>query len=116
MGKGFGFIECPATYAQYGRDVFLHKAQIGEMKVGTMVSFTYEVNKQGMPQAKEVRAGMGMGFPGGKAGEKGEGKGAKGAKGEGKGKSKDGKKSKKKDKEKGDREDAKEKKDGEETT
>merc|ERR1719436_1349853 len=69
--KGFGFIECPATLAQYGRDVFLHKALIGEMHVGSMVTFTYEVNKQGMPQAKEVRAGMGMGFTGGKAGGKG---------------------------------------------
>merc|ERR1712066_1099380 len=52
--KGFGFIECEQTFAHYNRDVFLHKAQIGDMAVGTWVSFTCEVSKQCMPQAKNI--------------------------------------------------------------
>merc|ERR1719210_2511549 len=48
--KGFGFIECQQTFAQYSRDVFLHKAQIGDLQPGAMVSSSCEVNKQGMPQ------------------------------------------------------------------
>merc|ERR1711974_404344 len=118
--KGFGFIECAATFAQFGRDVFLHKAQVGDMRVGTMVTFTYEVNKQGMPQAKEVREGFMMGLPGGKFGGKGKGKGEKGkgkgekgkAKGEGKGKAKDKDKDgkqKEKERDKGDKKDKTEK-------
>lgn len=53
--KGFGFIECPQTSAQFNRDVFLHKAQIGDLTVGSWVQFSCEVNKQGMPQAKELQ-------------------------------------------------------------
>merc|ERR1719343_116673 len=80
--KGFGFIECPATYAIYSRDVFLHKAQIGNLTVGTPVSFTCEINKQGMPQAKDVQALHGGGG-GGKSGGKGKsGKSAGKGKGE----------------------------------
>merc|ERR1719162_703968 len=75
--KGFGFIECAETYAQYQRDVFLHKTQIGEMSVGQYVTFTCEVNKQEMPQAKDVQP-IG-GAPGQPAHEgKGKGKGGKG--------------------------------------
>merc|ERR1719277_2490536 len=90
--KGFGFIECAQTYQKYNRDVFLHKAQIGDMAVGTVVSFTCEVNRQGMPQAKDVHRsdmqggdgakGKGKGKDKGKGKGKDEGKGEKGEKGE----------------------------------
>merc|ERR1719277_2173175 len=52
--QGFGFIECAEAHAIFGRDVFLHKAQIGDLKVGTQVTYTVEMNKQGMPQAREL--------------------------------------------------------------
>merc|ERR1719411_2207928 len=52
--QGFGFIECPEAHTIFGRDVFLHKAQIGDLKVGTQVIYTVEMNKQGMPQAREL--------------------------------------------------------------
>merc|ERR1719399_2174709 len=29
--KGFGFISCPEADAEYGRDVFIHKAQLGDI-------------------------------------------------------------------------------------
>mmetsp|Transcript_8119 Transcript_8119/g.22627 ORF Transcript_8119/g.22627 Transcript_8119/m.22627 type:complete len:341 (+) Transcript_8119:74-1096(+) len=100
--KGFGFIECYETYALHQRDVFLHKAQVGEMTVGQPVTFTCELNKQSMPQAKDVQSmgGLPMGgyATGGKGKDKGKGKGKgkgeKGTKGEGKGKGKKEKKEK----------------------
>eukprot|EP00443_Scrippsiella_acuminata_P048594 CAMPEP_0115288414 /NCGR_PEP_ID=MMETSP0270-20121206/62961_1 /TAXON_ID=71861 /ORGANISM="Scrippsiella trochoidea, Strain CCMP3099" /LENGTH=381 /DNA_ID=CAMNT_0002705521 /DNA_START=146 /DNA_END=1291 /DNA_ORIENTATION=+ len=115
--KGFGFIECAHTYAQYNRDVFLHKAQIGDMTVGTLVTFTCEVNKQGMPQAKDIQPmggaaagskgaaggkGKGKGTGKGKEGKGKEGKGKEGkeGKGEGKGKGKGGSKKSKEGKDK----------------
>mmetsp|Transcript_80311 Transcript_80311/g.211741 ORF Transcript_80311/g.211741 Transcript_80311/m.211741 type:complete len:313 (-) Transcript_80311:112-1050(-) len=112
--KGFGFIECYETHALYSRDVFLHKAQVGEMTVGQPVTFTCELNKQSMPQAKDVQSmgGLPMGgyATGGKGKDKGKGKGKgkgeKGTKGEGKGKGK---------KEKKEKEDAQEKTEGEKT-
>merc|ERR550532_956795 len=52
--QGFGFIECPEAHSIFGRDVFLHKAQIGDLKVGTEVTYSVEMNKQGMPQAREL--------------------------------------------------------------
>lgn len=91
--KGFGFIHCNDTLALYQRDVFLHKAQIGDLKIGSFVSFRCEVNKQGMPQAKDLQfisagatdkiKGLGKGKDGGKG---------KGGKGKGKGKGEGGKK------------------------
>jgi cold shock CspA family protein len=95
--KGFGFVECPEVFARYKRDVFIHKDQIGDTKVGDNVIFTVETNKQGMPQAKEVTTITGVpvapegapvggkGKKGGKDNGKGTGKG-KGLKGEGKSK------------------------------
>lgn len=98
--KGFGFIECQQTYAQHNRDVFLHKAQIGDLQEGSYVQFSCEVNKQGMPQARDVRplggpmTPMQSAFPfmDGKSGGKGK-DGSKG-KASGKGRGKDGKKGK----------------------
>lgn len=81
--KGFGFIECPETHSQFHRDVFLHKAQFGDMAVGTEVTFSVETNKQGMPQAKNLAA-LGAGAAGGAGGKGKGGKGSKGVKGGGK--------------------------------
>jgi len=87
--KGFGFIECAETYAQFNRDVFLHKAQFGDMTVNTEVTFLVETNKQGMPQAKDLQVFGTAGGAKGSAGKGGRGKGkggrGKGGKGEAKG-------------------------------
>merc|ERR1719424_2188743 len=58
--KGFGFIDCQAAHQVYGRDVFLHKAQIANFQIGSQLSFAVEMNKNNMPQARDlVEAGMG---------------------------------------------------------
>merc|ERR1719359_2614592 len=91
--KGFGFIECAEAHQVYGRDVFLHKAQIGDFEIGRLVSFAVEMNKNNMPQARDLTEasdfGLG-GFMGGMmpgagmmAGGRGGAKGA--AKGRGRG-------------------------------
>jgi cold shock CspA family protein len=111
--KGFGFIECAEAHAIYGRDVFLHKAQISDFSTGSELTFCVDVNKSGMPQARDLMpvdqfslavSGMGMGglspfgvgamgmggkgaFGGGGKGANGKGKGGK-AKGKPKGKAK----------------------------
>lgn len=92
--KGYGFIESAQSYDVYGRDVFLHKAHLGEKEVGAFVSFTVEMNKSGMPQGRDLAASDGSMAKG-----KGKGKGKEGGKGKGKGKGegKEGKKGDKKD-------------------
>lgn len=99
--KGFGFIQSDEAYQFYKRDVFLHKAHLGSFAVNSTVSFKVEVNKEGMPQARDLAASEG------EKGGKGKGKG-KGKKGEGKGKEAKGKKAKDKVKEGGDEEAGKE--------
>lgn len=94
--KGYGFIESSQSYDVYGRDVFLHKAHLGEKEVGAFVSFTVEMNKSGMPQGRDLAASDGSMAKG----SKGKGKG-KGKKGEGKGEGKK-KGDKKDDKKEGD--------------
>jgi len=87
--KGFGFIECPQTYVEYHRDVFLHKAQIRDLPVGANVTFSCQVNKDGMPQARGVVlfGERPPPSPPGKGKGKGRSKaGGKGDKGIGKGK------------------------------
>jgi len=95
--KGFGFIECPEAHHIYGRDVFLHKAQISNFQIGSQVSFAVEMNKTNMPQARDLvesdmLAGFGgglMGMPGmggGMGAPGGGGKGYNNPKGGGKGK------------------------------
>merc|ERR1719161_1839242 len=54
--KGYGFVESVEVYLYYRRDVFLHKARIGDFKVGDYVTFTVESNKDGMPQARNLAA------------------------------------------------------------
>jgi len=111
---GFGFVDCPAMYERFGRDVFIHKAQLGDFKVGTDITFVCEPNKDGLPQARDPL--LLDGSPPGPSPFKGEGKGREGkakggsrdreGKGKGDGKSKGGGKgpgdSKGKDKGKGD--------------
>jgi len=66
--QGYGFLDCPDAKACFGRDVFIHKAQMGELLgrfvgPGTKldpktlkmnVRFGVEINKSGMPQARDV--------------------------------------------------------------
>lgn len=66
--QGYGFLDCPEAHACFGRDVFIHKAQMGELLgrfvgPGTKldpktlkmnVGFSVEINKSGMPQARDV--------------------------------------------------------------
>lgn len=52
--NGFGFIDCPPAHDRWGRDVFIHKNWMGDLKVGTDISFHVEHNKEGMPQARDV--------------------------------------------------------------
>merc|ERR1711959_319227 len=107
--KGYGFLDSDEAKQVYGRDVFLHKAHLGDFDVNAIVTFQVEMNKQGMPQARELQASSGKG--------KGKSKGSKGKdgkdKGDGKGKSKDKKKGKGKDKKADKDEKAGEKADGE---
>lgn len=66
--QGYGFLDCPDAKNNFGRDVFIHKAQMGELLgrfvgPGTKldpktlkmnVRFGVEINKSGMPQARDV--------------------------------------------------------------
>jgi cold shock CspA family protein len=93
--KGFGFIECPEAHQIYGRDVFLHKAQIGDFEIGRLVTFAVEMNKNNMPQARDLieadPLGMSLGFGGGYPGMGMTGaKGGSNSKGGGKGKGRGG--------------------------
>jgi len=98
--KGFGFIECARVTQQFGRDLFVHKAQMNGFKVGDEVTLAVTLNEAGLPQAKDLLTVTGA-SPGGKGKEKGKGKGKSkdnsDAKGKGKGKQdgKSGGKSKK---------------------
>lgn len=51
---GFGFIDCPESYPKYKRDVFIHKAQIGDLEIGEEITFRIEVNKDGHPQSRDI--------------------------------------------------------------
>merc|ERR1719499_264626 len=52
--EGYGFIQCPELHDVFGRDVFLHRLQIGRFDVGSTVSFGVFLNKNSQPQAKEL--------------------------------------------------------------
>lgn len=94
--KGYGFVESAQATQVYGRDVFLHKAHIGTFSIGAFVTFAVEMNKQGMPQARDLIGSDGVAAKGGGKGKgkgKGDGKGKeKKTKGKGKGEKKDGEK------------------------
>ncbi|CAE7203099.1 unnamed protein product [Symbiodinium natans] len=87
--KGYGFIECPRVTQQFGRDLFVHKAQLNGFKVGDEVTVTVTVNEAGWPQAQDLQSARGQPAS---ASTKGKGKGK-----EGKGKGKEGKEGKGKD-------------------
>jgi len=53
--EGYGFIQCPELHDVFGRDVFLHRLQIGRFDVGSFVSFGVFLNKNSQPQAKELQ-------------------------------------------------------------
>lgn len=111
--KGFGFIENTYIFSQYQRDVFLRKDQLGDLQVGDWVQFSFELNKQRWPQAKEVVSmasmynmqppaspAVGKGKDGSAKGKGGKGRGKGGGK---KGKGDGGEKSDKGDKNKKDK-------------
>lgn len=50
--NGFGFIDCPETFARFNRDVFLHHTQMGDCVLGQQVAFS----SRGQPQARAVQA------------------------------------------------------------
>jgi len=55
--KKFGFIRCDSAAEQFGgADVYLAEQEIGNFTVGTQVSFTVMLNKDGKPQAKLLEA------------------------------------------------------------
>jgi len=51
---GFGFIDCPDARSRFSRDVFIHKAQMGDLDVGMEITFSVEPNRDGMPQARDI--------------------------------------------------------------
>merc|ERR1719323_2213478 len=57
--QGYGFIECDDTFQVYESDVFLHRMQVqdgrlGRPQKGDTVRFSVEMNKKGRPQARNV--------------------------------------------------------------
>ena len=55
--KQYGFIKCDEVKEAYGLDTFLSNLELGPFAVGSTVSFTLVVNKDGKPQARLLRAG-----------------------------------------------------------
>ena len=53
--NGYGFIECPQTFARFGKDVYVRSAQISNLAVGTLVTFTCGVGPEGLPQASDIQ-------------------------------------------------------------
>lgn len=68
--KGWGYINSPALFNQFGKDVFLHADYISEgtvFNVNDTVSFSIELNEKGMPQARDIRTGAARDFQEGRA-------------------------------------------------
>ncbi|CAK9042293.1 unnamed protein product [Durusdinium trenchii] len=53
--SGYGFIDCEELKKLYGCDVFMNQGIEGGIVVGSIVSFTIELDKNGRPQAREAR-------------------------------------------------------------
>jgi len=54
--KGYGFIACPETMDEFGQDVFLHRAEVGNFDVGSEVSFVVKMNdKTQQPRAYDLQ-------------------------------------------------------------
>ncbi|CAJ1400900.1 unnamed protein product [Effrenium voratum] len=56
---GYGFIYSPEARKKYSRDVFLHRKQLKEFKVGDAVRFQVNENRDGHPQASKLRPAPG---------------------------------------------------------
>lgn len=53
IGPQFGFIDCPRTYQQYGRDIYFARSQLpSNVQPSQLVSFAVCVNSKGQPQAR----------------------------------------------------------------
>jgi len=57
-GRGYGFISCVQTFEKFGRDVFVHKEQLGNFQVGDGVSFTVKPSSAGHPQAFNLASSL----------------------------------------------------------
>jgi len=56
--RGYGFISCVQTFEKFGRDVFVHKEQLGNFKVGEGVSFSVKPGSAGYPQAFNLTSSL----------------------------------------------------------
>mmetsp|Transcript_22282 Transcript_22282/g.50971 ORF Transcript_22282/g.50971 Transcript_22282/m.50971 type:complete len:329 (+) Transcript_22282:109-1095(+) len=55
LGDDYGFIDCPETQNEYGRDVYISRGLVPESsKVGDAMAFAVVVNAKGQPQARQV--------------------------------------------------------------
>merc|ERR1719428_2639618 len=63
INSGYGFIDCPETFNQYGRDVFVHHVQINGFNTGDRVKFIVQRNSQGHPQAYDLEEAQEKDFP-----------------------------------------------------
>lgn len=61
--KGFGFIACDELSEVFGNDVFVVAAQLGDIPVGSEVSFAVALNKDNKPQAYDVNPANGWSGP-----------------------------------------------------
>lgn len=52
--KGFGFVSCDESFAQFGADAFLHSTQLPGLEQGMEISFKVQLNAKGKPQATDV--------------------------------------------------------------
>lgn len=52
--KGYGFVECPATFEQHGRDVYMPGSKARNTYVGQEVYFSVDLNNDGMPVVHEM--------------------------------------------------------------
>lgn len=52
--KGFGFVACDESFAQFGADAFLHSTQLPGLEQGMVISFKVKLNARGKPQATDV--------------------------------------------------------------
>eukprot|EP00930_Biecheleria_cincta_P046737 TRINITY_DN32273_c0_g1_i1.p1 TRINITY_DN32273_c0_g1~~TRINITY_DN32273_c0_g1_i1.p1 ORF type:complete len:1514 (+),score=356.94 TRINITY_DN32273_c0_g1_i1:36-4577(+) len=55
-GDKYGFIKSPEAQAQYGGDVFAIASELANVEEGDQVEFSVVLNRQGKPQAQNVRA------------------------------------------------------------
>lgn len=69
--RHYGFISSEAAHSLFGKDTFLSDVEVGQFKVGDVVSFSVMLNKLGRPQARHLQyhttsnevLGSNLGFP-----------------------------------------------------